>query len=314
MLREMLHHSLRYGEIQGEGAMTMKRKNLLAVLTLFLGAVVIGALWPSLTKAKPGTVFRDCPECPEMVVVPAGSFRMGDLNGGGFHDEKPVQLVTIQRPFAVGKYEVTVGEYLVCVNLGSCREPQWRESGCKNNIRGCVDLYKDLGPALTGDRHPIIGVSWNDAREYAAWLSRERGKEYRLLSESEWEYAARAGTGTKWSCGNKEGCLESVAWYAGNSGKRTHPVGQKKANGFGLCDMHGNVWEWVEDCLWPYGSNAVPTDGSAAMELNSCSRRIFRGGAWSWLPRFLRSATRYANVADDRNNDLGFRVARTISQ
>ncbi|MEE9544528.1 MAG: formylglycine-generating enzyme family protein, partial [Rhodospirillales bacterium] len=240
---------------------------------------------------KAGQVFRDCADCPEMVVIAKGSFRMGDLSGGGDSDEKPVHRVTIPNAFAVGKYEVTFTEWDACVSAGGC-----------NGLRP-----KDRGWGR--DSRPVINVSWNDAKEYVGWLSRKTGQEYRIPSESEWEYAARAGTGTKWSCGNKEGCLGGVAWYAGNSGSRTHPVGQKGANGFGLYDMHGNVWEWVEDCKQSY--SGTPTDGSAQTGSNSCDR-VSRGGFWDGHSRDLRAADRDGDPPDLRDGILGFRLARTL--
>ena len=174
-------------------------------------------------RYEPGDTFRDCADCPEMVVVPAGSFRMGDLNGGGADDEKPVHTVTIGEAFAVGKYEVTFAEWDACVAAGGC------------NGRRSVDA------GWGRSRRPVINVSWDDAKRYVSWLSSRTGRRYRLLSEAEWEYAARAGTTTKWSCGSSEGCLNAVAWYSANSGNRTFPVGAKVANAFGLYDMHGNV-------------------------------------------------------------------------
>jgi formylglycine-generating enzyme required for sulfatase activity len=247
-----------------------------------------------------GTVFRDCEGArvamagaspapgtfcgPEMVVIPAGSFRMGDLNGGGGNDEKPVHRVTIPRAFAVGKYEVTQAE--------------WRA------------LMGSNPSHFKGDRNPVESVSWIDAQDFVRRLGTKTGRQYRLLTEAEWEYATRAGTVTKWSCGNTEGCLGGVAWYAGNSGKRTHPVGQKGANGFGLYDMHGNVWEWVEDCKQSYSS--TPTDGSAKTGPNSCRKRVLRGGSWLYTPWFLRSAYRDWYSTDIRYYFFGFRIARTL--
>jgi len=183
--------------------MMLKRKNLSAVLTLFLGAVVFGGLWPSPTTAQtPGTAFRDCPECPEMVVVPAGSFQMGDLSGGGDSDEKPVHQVTIPRPFAAGKYEVTQAEWEAVMGSNPSR--------------------------FKAARNPVERVSWNDALEFARKLSAKTGKRYRLLSEAEWEYLARANTDTKWSCGSNESCVGSVAWYGSNSSGETQSYWPKK--------------------------------------------------------------------------------------
>ena len=240
---------------------------------------------------KAGQVFRDCADCPEMVVIPAGSFQMGDLNGGGRGDEKPVHLVTIPNAFAVGKYEVTFTEWDACVSAGGCNGFRPEDKGWGRDSR------------------PVIYVSWDDAKEYVGWLSRKTGQEYRLLSESEWEYAARAGTGTKWSCGNRGDCLEGVAWYAEKNGSKTHPVGQKGANGFGLYDMHGNVSEWVEDCKQSY--SGTPTDGSAQTGPDSCER-VNRGGSWYSNPKLLLTFFRNGNDEVIRDNGLGFRIARKL--
>jgi formylglycine-generating enzyme required for sulfatase activity len=239
-----------------------------------------------------GDIFKDCADCPEMVVIPAGSFRMGDLNGGGADDEKPVHRVTIPRPFAVGKYEVTQAE--------------WRA------VMGSNPSH------FKGDRNPVEQVSWDDAQDFVRRLGTKTGKQYRLLTEAEWEYAARAGTGTKWSCGNTEGCLGSVAWYAGNSGSKTHPVGEKThpvgekgANGFGLYDMHGNVWELVEDC-WHDSYRGAPSGGDAWTTGGNCRVRVLRGGSWVSDPGDLRSAVRVGITTGNRYDYVGFRVARTL--
>ena len=254
--------------------MTLKRKNLSAVLTLFLGAVVIGALWPSPTTAQtPGTVFKDCPECPEMVVIPAGSFKMGDI------DEKPVHRVTIPRPFAVGKYEVTQAE--------------WRALMGSNPSR------------FKGGRNPVEQVGWNDAQDFVRRLSTKTGKQYRLLTEAEWEYAARAGTATKYFWGN------SFDTSRANNGDETVPVGRYAPNSFGLHDMHGNVWEWVEDC-WHGSYSGAPTNGSAWTSGGNCRVRVLRGGSWLITPRPLRSANRLWLTSDLRFSYFGFRIARTL--
>jgi formylglycine-generating enzyme required for sulfatase activity len=245
---------------------------------------------PVLTPPT-GTVFRDCPDCPEMVVVPAGSFMMGSPANeeGRFDGEGPQHTVTIARPFAVGKFEVTFGEWDACV----------AGAGCTSN--------KSPSDAGFGKgRRPVIYVSWDDAKEYVAWLSRKAGKTYRLLSEAEWEYAARAGTTTRHAFGVT--ITSSQAQY---SAGKTVEVGSFQSNRFGLHDMHGNVEEWVEDCR--HGSyQGAPTDGSAWT--TSCAdggRRIARGGSWwSMYPRDLRSAQRSVGTTGNR---VGFRVGRTLT-
>ena len=186
---------------------------------------------------RPGQTFKDCDVCPEMVVVPAGAFRMGDLNGGGTDDEKPVHAVTMPQPFAMGVYEVTFAEWDACVSGGGC-----------NGYRP-----HDLGWGR--GKRPVIHMNWKDAKAYVAWLSRETGERYRLLSESEWEYAARAGTTTKYHWGNSFDNSRAnisrpsmITGTFGASGDKTVPVGGYAPNEFGLHDVHGNVSEWVEDC------------------------------------------------------------------
>ena len=239
--------------------------------------------------------FRDCPDCPEMVAVPAGSFMMGSpaSEEGRNADEGPQRKVTIAKPFAAGKFEVTFAQWDACVAA-----------------RGCAHKPSDQGWGR-GNR-PVINVSWDDAREYVTWLAKKTGNAYRMLSEAEWEYAARAGSASKypWSddvgrnLANCNGC--GSQWDS----KQTAPVGSFSANGFGLHDMHGNVLEWVEDCHKD-GYSDAPSDGSARA-ISDCSTRGVRGGAWSLVSRTVRSAARLSNYPDYRVADRGFRVARTL--
>jgi formylglycine-generating enzyme required for sulfatase activity len=234
---------------------------------------------------RPGRVFRDCSNvCPEMVVLPAGSFTMGSND---YDSEMPPHTVTIQRPFAVGKFEVTFAEWDACVADGGCRH----RPGDQGWGRG---------------RRPVIYVSWNDAKEYVAWLSRKTGKTYRLLSEAEWEYAARAGTTTRYAFGDT--ISESQAQF---SAGKTVEVGSFPPNRFGLHDMHGNVWEWVEDS-WHSDYNGAPLDGSMWTGGNM-SLRVLRGGSWLYIdPGSLRSAIRSRYRPGIRDSVVGFRVARTL--
>ena len=256
----------------------------------------------SKPRWEPGQKFRDCEGCPELVVVPPGSYEMGSPSGeaGRDSDEGPLHRVTLSELFGVGVYEVTFLEW------DACR----RDGGCSHN-----PADKGWG---RGNR-PVIGVSWDDAKEYVRWLSRETGASYRLLSESEWEYVARAGTRGPFHYG--ETISTSQANYDGNyrygSGRtgryreRTVPVGTFSSNGFGLHDVHGNVWEWVEDC-WHGGYGGAPLDGSAWTSGGDCVRRVLRGGSWSNGPGGLRSANRYRSGTGNRNDDVGFRIARTL--
>jgi formylglycine-generating enzyme required for sulfatase activity len=229
-----------------------------------------------------------------MVSIPAGSFMMGSpaSETGRNDDEGPQRRVTVPA-FAAGRYEVTWAEWDRCVAAGSC-----------------ASLKAD---GFGGGSRPVTNVSWNEAVAYTKWLSSKTGQTYRLLSEAEWEYAARAGNSGRWSFGENEGSLVSYAWYSSNSGSATHAVGTKTANAFGLHDMHGNVWEWVQDCPAGNYSAGQPSNGSAYTS-GSCSYsyRVFRGGSWLNDPLYLRSAIRDGYDPTYRDNFLGFRVARTL--
>jgi len=234
---------------------------------------------PQPTALRSGSTFRDCPECPEMVVIPAGRFQMGSTTGRS--DELPVRTVTVPS-FSIGKFEVTQREWQAI--MGS--NPS----------------------AFKGDTLPVVNVSWNDAQIFVQRLSARTGKRYRLPSEAEWEYAARAGSNGDYSFGNDQSQLGQHAWFNGNSGRQTRPVGQKLANGFGLHDVHGNVWEWVQDC-WNASYAGAPTDGSAS-ERGDCSRRLLRGGCWGNDPESARAASRCRYDAAHQFFYIGFRVAR----
>jgi formylglycine-generating enzyme required for sulfatase activity len=235
---------------------------------------------------EPGQVFRDCSDCPVvvcpvMVVVPAGEFVMGSTD---FVHSQPPHKVTIQRPFAVGKFEVTFAEW----DAGDC-------NGYRPNDQG-----------WGRGRRPVINVSWHDAKEYAEWLSRKTGKMYRLLSEAEWEYAARAGTATSYAFGDT--ITPSQAQYS-PAGK-TAEVGSFPANSFGLHDLHGNVSEWVED-PWHPSYQGTPDDGSVWLG-GDTSERVSRGGSWVSLAGGLRPAIRGRSAPGTRTVTRGFRLARTI--
>ena len=270
-----------------------------AVIALLAGRTLGEGVEPeelvrTLLKRKPGEIFRDCDRCPEMVVVPEGRFRMGDLSGAGGSGEKPVHDVTIASPFAVGKYEVTFAEWDACVAAG-----------------GCTHRPDDVFGWGRGSR-PVINVSWDDTQAYVRWLSRETGKPYRLLSEAEWEYVARAGSTTKYQWGDDVGTNKANCAKCGSQwdGKSTAPVGSFAANAFGLFDTAGNVWEWVEDCSHDSYQGA-PNDGSAWAGRN-CDRPVLRGGSWVDSPWFLRSANRFRYDSGSRIIFVGFRVARTL--
>jgi len=248
-----------------------------------------------------GRVFKDCDQCPEMVVVPAGEFLMGSPEDEPERskDEGPRHKVTIARPFAVGKVEVTFAEWDACVAGGGCNGYEPKDKGWG---RG---------------RRPVIYVSWDDAKAYVAWLTKVTGKPYRLLTEAEWEYAARAGTTTPFSTGqtittdqaNFYGPYTYNSSAMGQSRGGTMEVGAFPANRFGLHDMHGNVREWVEDC-YVETYDKTPQDGTAYTD--NCSLRVLRGGSWGYFPGDLRSAKRLRSTPDFGVYNSGFRVARTF--
>jgi formylglycine-generating enzyme required for sulfatase activity len=247
--------------------------------------------------AKPGSDFRECATgCPTMVVVPAGKFMMGspESEKGRDKNEGPQHEVTIAKPFAVGRTEVTFAEWDTCVAAGAC--PKAGDNG------------------FGRDDRPVINVSWDDAKEYIAWLSRITGKEYRLLTEAEWEYAARAGATTAYSWGDQigEGNANCVSCGSRWDGKQTAPVCSFKPNAFGLYDMHGNVYEAVEDA-WHDNYSGAPVDGTAWLVGGDASQRVGRGGSWSSDPLNLRAVGRGRLTTANRDVDIGFRLARTLN-
>jgi formylglycine-generating enzyme required for sulfatase activity len=308
---------------------------LLSLLApLLLGSALGADLTLSAQERAPGTTFRDCPDCPEMVVVPAGKFLMGSPSTETGRDidgtEDPHHEVTIARPFAVAKYETTRDEYARFVKETALADPP----GCNVHqvspphwptIEGLN--WHNTGFTQTG-RDPVVCMSWNEAVAYVAWLSKKTGKSYRLLSEAEWEYAARAGTTTPDYWGDRQ---EDACAYANGSDQTrkdrfpkwdadqpcrdgfayTAPVGSFKPNAFGLYDMMGNVFEMTADCFYVDYFDA-PTDGSARTT-GDCKNRINRGGSWTSTPGGLRAAARaYDDVSMTRVVDLGFRIARGL--
>ncbi len=275
--------------------------------------------------SSPGLAFRDCEECPEMVVVPAGSYRMGspESEEGRRNDEGPVRTVAVFDPFAVGVHEVTRAEYgrfvsetgyrsgLTCWTL---RNGDWAPK--------LLGSWRNPGFAQTG-AHPVVCVNWNDAQAYVRWLSQKTRSEYRLLSESEWEYVARAQTNTSrfWGDSDSDQCRNANGSDA-SGGERwgvscddghawTSPVGSYPANAFGLHDVLGNVSEWTQDC-WSEDYEVASSDRSD-LASGACSFRVQRGGCWLCAPSFLRSAKRERDNPENRTFVTGFRVARTLA-
>jgi len=274
---------------------------LAVAITLMFSA---GSAWADYAD---GETFRDCPECPEMVVVPAGEFNMGspESENGRTSDEGPVHRVSVRQPFAIGKYEVTRGQYAEFVNATERKSDGcwiydgiWKVDSARN--------WRSPGYSQT-DEDPVACVSYEDAKAYNAWLSRETGHAYRLPSEAEWEYAARAGTTTRYHFGND--INSSRANYGRDKGK-TVPVGRYPSNAFGLHDVHGNLWEWTEDC-WNESYAGAPSNTNV-WTAGNCRFRVLRGGSWDSVPRVVRSANRGGNNPEDPSDDNGFRVARTL--
>ena len=246
------------------------------------GSVATPVPLPTPVLVRPGQTIKDCADCPEMVVLPAGSFEMGSNENA---DERPVHRVNVPS-FLIGKTEVTQGQWKAVMGSNP------------SSFSQC------------GDDCPVERVTWNEAQDFARRLSQKTGKQYRLPSEAEWEYAARAGSSTKWSFGDSEYQLGDYAWFSANSQNKTQRVAQKRPNAFGLHDMHGNVWEWVQDC-WHDNYIGAPTDGSAWTTACSSTYRVLRGGSWNVIPAYLRSANRVGGTPGNRYGG-GLRLARTL--
>ena len=258
-------------------------KKLLIICFLILGIIFISGC-TSEDNTNSETSILDM----EFVLIPAGEFDMGSPSSeseGKNNYNGPVHYVKIPKPFYLSKYEVT--------------QKQWRE------VMGSDPSY------FKGNDLPVEKVSWNDVQEFIKKLNEREGTEkYRLPSEAEWEYAARGGTATRYSFGDDESELDEYGWYYENSNYETHPIGQKKPNSWGLYDMHGNVWEWVQDG-WHESYEGAPTDGSA-WEDGSGACRVNRGGGWSFDARYCRSAFRYYCASCFRSRINGFRLLKEL--
>ncbi|MEW6312540.1 MAG: formylglycine-generating enzyme family protein [Pseudomonadota bacterium] len=280
------------------------------------------------TVHKAGTVFADCAQCPEMVAIPAGSFVMGSspTEVTRKKNESPSHRVTIMHTFALGKFEVTRGQYAAFIEASGYQP----EAGCWAMENG---QYTDSpvrgwrNPSFAQeDNHPAACVSWNDAQSYAAWLSKKTGAKYRLPTEAEWEYAARAGTTTAryWGETSEQACdyanlmdaagkqeVPNVKWGENctDGYAYTAPVGSHKPNPFGLHDMLGNVWEWTEDSYHD-SYDGAPADGSAWVQ--GGKDRVIRGGSWLNRASHVRAAERNADEPTDHDNFTGFRVVREL--
>jgi formylglycine-generating enzyme required for sulfatase activity len=285
------------------------------------------------------TRFADCDRCPEMVVVPPGQFTMGSLPTEQMEDadinEQPRQQVSIARPFAVGRFEVTLGQYRAFL-AENAQHRMGSECIGTLNPDSPADGWGDIpgrnyaAPGFAqDDAHPVVCVSWDDAMAYVSWLSTQTGHRYRLPTEAEWEYAARAGSQDSYTFGDDESRLcqygngadrplnaswQPNRWCADGARIGTAAVGSYLANAFGLRDMHGNVHEWVEDCYFKDYSDMpeATRQSGAAMLRPDCGARVIRGGCWAYSPGGLRSASREQWQASKRSYCVGFRVAMTL--
>jgi formylglycine-generating enzyme required for sulfatase activity len=309
----------------------------LAVIALVLIGCGVAVSAPRLDSGRPGQSFRDCADCPEMVIVPAGSFVMGapeaetarELSRGSIWEvsnryalaqEHPQHSVKIGRPFALGKYPVTRGEYAAFVRSahyavkGECLI---YDGGRYTHPAGSD--WRSAGFTQT-DRDPVVCASWNDAEAYIAWLNGRLHSEpsfkhndpYRLPSETEWEYSARAGTPTARWWGDRIGTGNADCNGCGSQwdNQRTAPVGSFRPNPFALNDMLGGVWQWTEDC-WHKDYLGAPANGDPWITAD-CPGRVMRGGNWHNDPWVVRSAGRTFNYVNERTNYIGFRVARNV--
>ena len=241
-----------------------------------------------------GMTLRECSECPKMVAVAAGNFLMGapESDTDAEPGEKPQRPVVIEKPFAMSKYEVTFKEWEACASEGDCH---------------AVPDDKGWGR----ENRPVINVSWNDTQDYLKWLRRKTGQSYRLPTEAEWEYAARGGTTARYPWGDQVGGNNANCSTCGSSwdGQQTAPVGSFKPNAFGLYDMAGNVWEWVEDCRKPNGETNRAGSRSQKERSAGC-QRVVRGGSWANSATALRVSEQLNGPATTREDNIGFRVAR----
>ena len=286
------------------------------------------------TKLVVGSILKDCADCPEMVVIPPGSFTMGSsadeqalANSAGLAanitSRENLQHRVSIRSFAAGRYAISKGEFATFVRAKGYQTEAERADGCfawngKEWKKDAAYNWRNVGFSQA-DNHPVVCVSWNDAQAYIAWLNQSSGQTYRLLSEAEREYAARGGTQTAFWWGDSINTAQANYGGTGTSyngspkgewRQATVPVNSFSPNPFGLYNVHGNVWEWTQDCLND-NYNGAPTDGSA-WTTGDCRYRVLRGGSWNGDPAGLRSAIRSRFTPDLRLNYIGLRLARTF--
>jgi formylglycine-generating enzyme required for sulfatase activity len=271
----------------------------------YIITAIVFAIFPGNVNSQSNKSFRDCTECPEMVEIPKGSFLMGSYFGR--LDEMPKHQVEINYNFAVSKYEITRNQYTIFINDSNHSS----DEGCEvyDLPSFNMNLKKSwLDPDFSQDsNHPVVCVNWHDAQAYVSWLSKLTGDQYRLLSESEWEYVARAGSTTSYSFGDS---IDSMKANYDDQYRATTPVGSYAPNEFGIFDVHGNAAEWVIDCWVDNYANA-PSSGEP-MTAGACDKRILRGGTWHNQPQYLRSAFRNGYFANFRLSGIGFRIAKSL--
>ena len=328
--------------------MNIKSMKKICIPGLIIAEILIAFPASAQKKLKPGQSFRDCPDCPEMVVIPGGTFTIGspETEPGRTATEGPQKKINIQK-FAAGKFDITRGQWAAFVKASNrpttqgCAWSFLKDSTLKPWENNPKASWSHLGFSQEDD-HPVVCVSWTDTQDYVQWLSKKTGKKYRLLTESEWEYAARAGSNTVYYWGNETS--HEYANYGADSGwvglasgrdkwEYTSPVGSFPPTAFGLYDMSGNVLQYVEDCFSDSYSQ-LPTDGSAYKEdielkgmtgrlsrmngQRSCSSRMVRGSAFADPPFMLRPAFRNRapgpgfTLETYRSGGVGFRVAREL--
>jgi formylglycine-generating enzyme required for sulfatase activity len=256
----------------------------------------------------------------KLKLVPAGEFLMGspDSDPDAYASEKPQHHVRITKPFYLGIHQVTRGQFRRFVEASGYKTEAERDgqgafgwdAAANEWVTDRKFTWRSPGFDQTDD-HPVVNVSWNDAKAFCDWLSQQEGQTYRLPTEAEWEYACRAGTTTRYSFGDDESVLDRFAWYGANSNRQTHPVGEKKPNAFDLHDMHGNVWEWCWDGYDADYYKQLQADDPQGPP--QAARRVIRGGSWEHDPRSCWSANRYGDTPVNRGIYLGFRVARVQS-
>jgi formylglycine-generating enzyme required for sulfatase activity/DNA-binding winged helix-turn-helix (wHTH) protein len=326
----MVVYSGRLERDEGAGSYFQERSKCVGTIKLMrLAPPSDAAPAPKTDARRPRPTFQDCDACPEMAVLPEGFFLMGSppSEEGRSLTEGPQRMVRFAAPFAIGRFEVTIDQFAAFVGDTGYKAA----SQCLvyafdvDQLVARPHTFRNPSYDVNGT-HPAACVSWDDAKTYVAWLARKTGKPYRLPSESEWEYAARAGTTTPFSFGAPD--PGTVCQYAKTSDASTRfpwrhadcdsgwghgaaPVGKHRPNAWGLHDMLGNLWEWVEDC-WHGSFVDAPVDGSTWTTNGDCAQRVSRGGSWANRPRAVRVAARIAYAASAASSNRGLRVALTL--